>query len=257
MPDQTDAVTPGVVRGAEGVKPPLMKRLGMMFHRLGPAGPLTLAAAGLPVVGGLVLLGTLQTVAPWLKSHGRWGPVLCVLGFAFLGGVALVPTYALSILTGWAFGVIVGFAAAMAGLVGAAIFAYTVARRITGEHVMRLIDQTPKYKAIHDALLNSGEGKTLLIVILLRLAPIAPFSVTNLMMAATRVPLMTYTAGSFLGMLPRTFIVVITAAGMKELDFDLAGQKWVFIAGIIATIFVIAVISSLAKRALARVTEAA
>src|SRR3954462_13247662 len=73
--------------------------------RLGPAGPLAAIMVCLPVVGGLVLLGFIRQLAPWLKSHASPGTVvLAAATFAGLAGFSLVPTYVLEIVAGWVFG---------------------------------------------------------------------------------------------------------------------------------------------------------
>src|SRR5215217_1528982 len=67
-------------------------------NRLGPAGPLAAIMICLPVVGGLVLLGFIRQLAPWLKSHASAGTVvLAAAVFAGLAGFSLVPTYVLEI----------------------------------------------------------------------------------------------------------------------------------------------------------------
>src|SRR3954468_20493624 len=70
--------------------------------RLGPAGPLAAIMVCLPVVGGLVLLGFIRQLAPWLKAHASAGTLLASAGmFALLAGFSLVPTYVLEIVAGW------------------------------------------------------------------------------------------------------------------------------------------------------------
>ena len=69
--------------------------------RLGRLGPTAAATAFLPPIGFLILLGTMNQSAPWLQSHGALGVVLFVAAFSVLGGLALLPTYAPSVLGGW------------------------------------------------------------------------------------------------------------------------------------------------------------
>src|SRR4051812_32402665 len=75
-----------------------------LTRRLGPVGPLAIVTAVLPVIGGIVLYGRLSALAAWLRSGAAAAPLLCVLLFAVTGGLAVVPTYAMSVLCGWAFG---------------------------------------------------------------------------------------------------------------------------------------------------------
>src|ERR1051326_8412918 len=74
--------------------------------RLGPAGLLTAVASVSPLIGGFVILGMVQHLAPWIRTHGGLGSLVYVVSFWFLGGFAIVPTYAYSGLAGWTFGVV-------------------------------------------------------------------------------------------------------------------------------------------------------
>src|SRR5678815_4566225 len=102
-----------------------LRRWAKLF---GPAGPLAAIMVCLPVVGGLVLLGFIRQLAPWLKAHASVGTVvLAAAMFAGLAGFSLVPTYVLEIVAGWVFGATVGLVAAMAGLTAAATISYGLA----------------------------------------------------------------------------------------------------------------------------------
>src|SRR5438552_12437774 len=98
---------------------------------LGPAGPLAAVMIVLPAVGGLLLLGFIRQLAPWLRNHASGGTVLIVaLATAGLAGFSLVPTYVLEILAGWTFGPTLGLIASVAGLTGAAVISYGLAKAI-------------------------------------------------------------------------------------------------------------------------------
>lgn len=224
------------------------------MRRLGPVGPLAVIAASLPAIGGFVLLGTLTWLAPWLRSHGELGIVLYVLGFAVLAGLALLPTYAQAVLAGWAFGRAAGTAAALCGICGAASIGYLIARRASGDRVVRLIEEQPKWQAVYDALIGSGPGKALLIVTLLRVPPNSPFAITNLVMAACRVRPLTYLVGTLLGIAPRTAVAVFIGAAASGLDFSQPKQTWFFVGGIVVTLIVVGIIGLMANRAVAKVT---
>lgn len=225
-----------------------------IVRRLGPAGALAVVAATLPALGGFLLLAQLGTVGAWLGSHEGTGLLIYLAGFAFTSGLALLPTYSQSALGGWTFGFAAGFPAALGGLIGGALIGYGVARPAAGQRVIRLIDEHPRWRAVYDALLGGSLLRTLLIVTLLRLPPNSPFAITNLVLAATRVPLTVYMLGTALGMAPRTGMVVFLAS--RAPDFDPArGQDWLYWAiSIVTTLVVLAVIGVLANHALLRIT---
>jgi uncharacterized membrane protein YdjX (TVP38/TMEM64 family) len=225
-----------------------------VVRRLGAAGPLAIIAAALPAIGFVTLLSTLRIVGPWLKAQNGLGLALYVLVFAVCSGLAIFPTNAQSILGGWAFGFAVGFPAAMGGVLGGGLIGYTVARRATGDRVVRLIAEQPKWKAVHDALLGGRFWKTLLVITLVRLPPNSPFAITNLVLAATRAPLAAYTLGTLLGLAPRTAAAVFLAARFKELSFAEAQPIWMWGATAALTVVAVAIIGYIANRAVARVT---
>lgn len=230
--------------------------VGGVLRRIGPAGPLAVLAVALPGIGGFLLLGSVTVVGPWLKGHGALGVGLYVLGFALLAGLAILPTYAQAVLGGWAFGFITGFPAALAGFLGGALLGYGVALRATGDRVVRLIAEQPKWRAVYDALLRGGFWRTLLLVTLVRVPLNSPFAITNLVMAATRVPPAAYALGTLLGMAPRTAAAVLIAANVKELTLTGGPNRWLWGASIAVTIAVVALIGHMASRALARFSAA-
>lgn len=223
-----------------------------VFQRLGPAGPLAVIAATLPAIGGITLLFLLKDIGPWLKGHDTLGIVIYVVGFAVLSSLALLPTYAQSILGGWAFGMRLGLPAALAGFLGGALLGYLIGALTAGDRVVRLIREQPKWDAVHAALLGSGFWRTLLIVGLIRLN--SPFSLTNLVLAATRTNLVAYALGTLVGLAPRTAAAVFIGAGLKELTFERSGHRWFWIGSMVATVIVVLIISQIAAHAVQRVT---
>jgi uncharacterized membrane protein YdjX (TVP38/TMEM64 family) len=186
--------------------------------RLGRLGPAAAATAFLPPIGLLILLGTMNRSAPWLQSHGALGVVLFVAAFSVFGGFALLPTYAPSVLGGWAFGVVTGLGATLAGFVGAAAIGFALARHLSGDRLLQVLDEYPRGQALHRALLAGSWRRTLLVVTLLRVPPNGPFAMTNLLLAATGVGWGPYLLGSLLGLTPRVAAAVIVGASLSQLD---------------------------------------
>lgn len=223
-------------------------------RKLGPLAWLAVIAVVFPVLGGFATLYYINPLAAWFRSHGDIGPLLYAAGFAVIGGVALLPTYAQSALGGWAFGFAVGGIAALCGFAGAALLAYFIARRAGGTRAQQLIVEHPKWKAVYDALVGTGFWRALLIVTLLRLPPNSPFALTNLVLAATGVPLAAYTVGTIVGLAPRTLFVVFVAAQLQTFSLDAIKQPWILVVNVAAALIVIAIIGALASRALRTVT---
>jgi uncharacterized membrane protein YdjX (TVP38/TMEM64 family) len=189
-----------------------------LLARLGRLGPAAAATAFLPPIGALILLGTMNQSAPWLRSHGALGVVLFISAFSILGGLALLPTYAPSVLGGWAFGVGVGLLATLAGFLGAAALGFAISRHLSGERLLKVLDEYPRGRAVHRALLAGSAARTLLVVTLLRVPPNGPFAMTNLLLAATGVSWGPYLLGSLIGLAPRVAAAVVVGASLSTLD---------------------------------------
>ncbi len=234
-----------------------------VFGRLGLAGWLGLAWAVVPAVAGITLLTRMKPVSQWiieLAGQGgadRWQSVgVYVLGFVVLSGVGVLPTFAISVLGGYAFGPVVGFAAALAGFGGASVVGYLIARLIAREKVEQEIRRHEKARVVRNALVRSGFAKTLLIVTLVRVPPNSPFALMNGTLATTGVGLPAYVIGTLVGMAPRTFAYVLI--GQQVTDWsDAKTPRWMIIAGIVVTIVVLMIIGSIANKALQRVTGSA
>lgn len=261
MPEPTDqeAISPNSAPSPRGES---------LIRRLGPAGPLALVAATMPALGGFALIAYMPTVSAWLASHQGTGVWIYISAFAVLAGLALLPTYAQAALGGYAFGVGVGVGAALAGFAAGAVIGYEIARRASGDRVMRVLHERPALAAVRDALVkDQGRGsfiKTVGMVALLRMPPNSPFAVTNLVMASVKVPRAAYVIGTVLGMLPRTAAAVwighLVAQSARNFDKGSLGEatpNWVYWGGIGLTVAVLVVVMVIADRALKRIHKGA
>jgi uncharacterized membrane protein YdjX (TVP38/TMEM64 family) len=212
-------------------------------------------------VCGTLLLAALGPLSEWLLYHRPLGLALYTVVFVLGAGLGFLPTYAQSILGGWVFGVGLGLPAALLGFTGGGLLGYRVARRVSRDRVLALIETNPKARAIRDALVGRSPWRTVLIVTLLRLPPNSPFALTNLVMATTGVPLPAFLAGTFLGMLPRTAVAVALAAaaastGAEDIQTFVRHRGPVLLlAGIVGGMAVLGVVGAIARRALRRVAR--
>jgi uncharacterized membrane protein YdjX (TVP38/TMEM64 family) len=248
-------VEPGAARAASNA--PLTA--GQVARRLGPAGPLAVVSAVMPAVAGIVLLANIKAAGNWVAASGVFS---YAAAFAILAGLALLPTYAQAVVGGWAFGFATGFPAALLGFVGGALIGYELGLRASGDRVLRLLEERPKWKTVVDSLVHGGFWRTLTIVTLLRLPPNSPFAITNLVLSSTKVARLPYLLGTLIGMAPRTaWAVSIGASARAAFGSELTGdavadaKKKIFFVGILATVAVLLVIGQLAKKALERVSQ--
>lgn len=235
------------------------------FRDFGRAGPVAIAAAAMPALGGFALLGFMPQVTKLLYGLGPIGDALYVALFALFSGFAILPTYAQAALGGYTYGFWGGTLGAMAGILGGSLIGYLAARRVAGDDVNRLIDRHPKWRVVRDSFFPQGGGisgvwKTLGIVILIRFPPNSPFALTNLLLASVRVPIPIYAVGTVIGILPRTALLVtigwlvqgtISAAAVKD-----ARPGWLFPVGIALTIGVIVFLAWLGDKAIKKAVAA-
>ncbi|MDB5320621.1 MAG: associated Golgi protein [Phycisphaerales bacterium] len=226
------------------------------LKRLGPAGPLALLAATFPPIGGFVLIGLVYRIAPWLREHRGPGLMIYVGGFAVLAALSILPTYACSILGGWAFGFAIGFPASMIAFCSASLLSYLINALAAGDRVVEIVREHPKWEAVRVALLGCGFWKAFWIITLLRLPPYSPFAAANFILGTTRAPLVPFLLATLVGMAPRTAAVVWAAAHASKLDFKDSTQIWIFVGGLLVTLVVIGVIGEIANKAVKRVTTA-
>jgi uncharacterized membrane protein YdjX (TVP38/TMEM64 family) len=230
-----------------------------LARALGPTGLLGVAWTAAPAVCGTLLLAAIGPVSEWLLYHRPIGLVVYTVVFVLGAGLGFLPTYAQSILGGWVFGLAAGLPAALAGFTGGGALGYAVARRVSKDRVLERIEGNERARAIRDALVGRGPWRTFLVVTLLRLPPNSPFALTNLVMAATGVPLPTFLAGTFVGMLPRTAVAVglaaaASATGAQDIQtFVRHRGPWMLVAGVVGGMAVLGILGAIARRALGRV----
>lgn len=257
-PSNDQPVRPAAAGEPHTVAEP-QETVGSVFSKLGPASLLAALALALPPLGGFAILVYMDSIAQWLEGHRGAGPLIFAAAFALFAGMALLPTYAQSILGGWAFGIALGFPAALFGFVGGSFIGYSVARPTASGRVESLIRTHKKWQAVRDALVGGGFWRTLGIVTLLRLPPNSPFALTNLVMASVRVPLPIYLLGTAIGMAPRTFAAVWLGSALHHqftsIREGLSAPKpwWLLALGILLTLVMLGIVGAIANKALQRV----
>lgn len=233
-----------------------------LFTRLGPAGIVGVLSAVLPALGGFVLLANLGTLGPWFRDMELAGLVLYAVIFMVTAGLAILPTYAQAVLGGWAFGLAEGTLGALAGFAGGSLIGYVVGRKASGDRVMKILDEQPKWRAVRDALVGPEGGKnrffkTLLIVTLIRIPPNSPFALTNLVLSSVKTAWLPYLLGTMIGMLPRTMVAVYIATLIKgALTRDTLNEAkpvWLLPTGILLAVFVLVVLGYIANKAVKKV----
>lgn len=227
-----------------------LNKLKEFVKDFGKIGGIAGATMVLPIVGSTLLLTVVYQIGPWLQGNKEIGVIIFVAFMTIFSGLALLATNILGIVSGFAFDFQVGIAAQILGIAGASTLMFILAKRYASKNFLTTIDQKPKLKAIHNALLNESFWKTLIIITLIRLSPAMPFAVTNFIVSASGVSFRTFFIGTILGMTPRASALVFVGSSLSELNFSEPQESWLVILGILATVLAALAVSIVSKRAL-------
>ncbi len=200
---------------------------------LGPFALLGLWATIGPILGGAVLASTSHLYGPWLRNHEVFGIAGFTLAATILAAFAAAPTFALSIVAGWAFGFADGVVSMMLATVCAALIAWSVARFLASRGLGQWLSEHPKLRAVHQSLLGRSPVKAGFLLFTARLPPQIPFALLNLLAGSTRAPLVPFFVATSLGMFPRTALVTWTAATMESISFDRPETAMISILGLL------------------------
>ena len=192
----------------------------------------------------------------WVETLGVWGPIVFIAGYA-IATVAFIPGSVLTLAAGAIFGLLKGIVLAFAAAVAGSTLAFLVSRHIARDTMERRLADNPRFSAIDRAV--SAQGRK--IVFLLRLSPVFPFNLLNYGLGLTNVRLVDYMIAS-LGMLPGTLLYVYygkLAGDVAALAGGVASEKGVadyavLILGLVATIVVTTFVTRIARRALKEAT---
>jgi phospholipase D1/2 len=143
-------------------------------------------------------------VAEWAQRVGArpWTPFALIAAYT-PAAFTLFPRPVITMFAVIALGAWPGFACAMVGILIAAVVTYAIGRRAHEETVLRLAG--PRVTRLREVLARRG----VLAVTAVRLVPLGPFIVVNVVAGALRIRLTHFVAGSALGILPGTATATI------------------------------------------------
>jgi uncharacterized membrane protein YdjX (TVP38/TMEM64 family) len=169
----------------------------------------------------LVLLFAVAAAWKWtplaelvsLEKMARWGASLresparhfYILGAYIVGSLLLVPITLLILVTGMVFGPVAGSVYAFLGCLAGALVTYGLGYFLGQDFVRKIAGA--KWRRIEKAIGKTG----IVAVATLRLLPVAPFSVVNIVSGAFKVPWRDYVLGSLLGLAPGILVTNLFA----------------------------------------------
>jgi uncharacterized membrane protein YdjX (TVP38/TMEM64 family) len=173
---------------------------------------------------------TVETVTAWAETFSMYpvAPLLVIVAYV-VGSIVFFPRTLLTLGTVLAFGPWLGFVYAMLGVLVAALLTYYLGRLVSRDTVRHIAGE--KINKITNTLRRKG----LIAVVAVRMLPIAPFDVVNIVCGATRIKLWHFMAGTFIGMLPGMLAATVFGDQLKSAMGDGKMNWW--IVAVIALLF--------------------
>jgi len=149
---------------------------------------------------------TVEKMAGWAASL-RESPArhFYIIGAYIVGSLLLVPITLLILVTGIVFGPVAGSGYSLTGCLAGALVTYALGYFLGQDFVRKIAGS--KWHGIEKKISQTG----IVAVATLRLLPVAPFTVVNVVSGAFKVPWRDYILGSLLGLAPGILITNLFA----------------------------------------------
>jgi phosphatidylserine/phosphatidylglycerophosphate/cardiolipin synthase-like enzyme/uncharacterized membrane protein YdjX (TVP38/TMEM64 family) len=142
-------------------------------------------------------------------ARSEFAPLLAIAAFV-VGGLLVFPVLVLIAATAAALGPWLGFASAATGVLLSSLLLFGIGRVLGHVRLQRLLGRRSS------RIQNRIIGKGIVAVALIRMVPIAPFSIVNVVAGASKLSLRDFMLGTALGMAPG--IAVMAALGAQIAD---------------------------------------
>jgi uncharacterized membrane protein YdjX (TVP38/TMEM64 family) len=206
-------------------------------------------------IHAFVLAHTVASVAIYLAIY------VAAIALSLPGGLVM------TLFGGFLFGGLIGGAATVVGATVGAVILFTIAKSAFGEHLTRWAGP------LAERLAAEFRADAFHYLLFLRLVPVFPFVVINLVAAVVGVRLSTFIAATVIGIIPGTFTFAFLGAGLDsairaqgaiynaclaagrtdcKLDFDFKAAVTPELLGALAALGVLALVPVVVKRIRAR-----
>ena len=185
-----------------------------LWQRLWPAALLALAMAAVLALGlhRHLSFDSLQANRAWLQAFVEadtaWAALSAFAVYVTAVALSVPGAVILTIAIGFLFGTLAGGAIAAAGATVGATAVFLLARSTLGAALAERAG--PAVKCMEDGFRRNAFSYLLA----LRLVPVFPFCLVNLVPALLGVPVRTYVAATLVGILPGTFVFAAVGAGL-------------------------------------------
>jgi phospholipase D1/2 len=160
---------------------------------------------------------------------------LIVVGAYLVGGLVVAPITVLILATGAAFGPLLGMIYALLGCLLSAWLTYSLGSLLGGDTLRRLAGA--QLSRLSRRLARHG----LTAILLVRIVPVAPFTVVNVIAGASHVRLRDFALGTFLGMLPGILVMTIFGDRLESAIRDPSLGSFMMLAALAVLIVLVTV----------------
>jgi len=198
------------------------------------------------VLGGIATLWQLTPLGEYLKPQAMvaifrenfgksaaFSPYIAVLVFSF-AGFFLIPVNALILATALLFGFWEGIAISFSGVLISCTLGYFLGQALGADTLKKILG-----KKFEQAVNNIG-AESLMAVVSLRILPIGPFGVINLVFGNLRIRYLYYVTGTLIGMLPGILLINYFGRAVTRIMKDPSIMS--FVIGIGALILISAIL---------------
>ncbi|MBL8836326.1 MAG: TVP38/TMEM64 family protein [Alphaproteobacteria bacterium] len=155
-----------------------------------------------------------EDLLAWVASHGQTAPLLFMLAYAFGVAFSLPVIGAFTAIAGFLFGLLPGAAySVIAATVGAAAL-HAATYTTIGAWITRRADSSHMLGAAIERMRAGFQRDAFSYILFLRVVPVFPGFVTNLVPAMMGVPLGTYVLASFIGFVPVFLVLSSIGSGI-------------------------------------------
>jgi uncharacterized membrane protein YdjX (TVP38/TMEM64 family) len=159
----------------------------------------------------------IQKLVNELREQGEnFGPIRAIASVA-LASVAAIPLAVIIMVSAIAFGSWLGLVYALSGACVGAVISYAVGNYLGHEALCRLAGE--RANRLSSRLAQRG----ILAIIFVRMMPIAPFAIVNMIAGATHIRLRDFLLGTLIGMIPGALAITVFA---DQIVLMIAEPNW-------------------------------
>jgi len=151
-----------------------------------------------------------EALREFIGLHAVYAVTVYIVLYVTVVALSLPAGIYLTVIGGILFGTALGGTAAVIGATGGAVLIFLIARSAVGEHLVR------RAGAVAQKLAQGFRAEAFSYLLFLRLVPLFPFWLVNLVPAVCGVGLATYTAATVVGIIPATYAFAFVGAGLDS-----------------------------------------